>query len=159
MSGSVRAAAVTLAALAVSATAPAAVTYPAGQAAFEANCAVCHQASGAGNPALAPPLLVYPAKYLSIAEGRRQLVMTVLYGLYGEITVDGSRYNFKMPVFSQLDDDVLADTLNYIAFDLGHAPSSLTPLSGADIKAVRATPSSGAEVRAHRSTVLQALGL
>lgn len=131
----------------------------AGKTAFEANCAVCHQASGAGNAALAPPLLSYPAKYASVPEGRRQLVMTVLYGLYGDVVVDGSHYNFKMPSFVQLDDEALAATLNYVVFELAHAPASVAAFSAADVGAERATPRSGAEVRTHRATVLQQLGL
>ena len=133
--------------------------WEAGKAAFEANCAVCHQASGAGNAALAPPLLTYPAKYAAIPEGRRQLAITLLYGLFGDVVVDGSHYNFKMPSFVQLDDETLAATLNYVVFDLAHAPASVTPFTAGDFKAERATSMSGAEVRAHRATVLQALGL
>ncbi len=133
--------------------------WEAGKAAFEANCAVCHQASGAGNAALAPPLLSYPAKYATIPEGRRQLALTVLYGLFGDVVVDGSHYNFKMPSFVQLDDEALAATLNYVVFDLAHAPDSVAPVTATEIRNERVTPKSGAEVRAHRATVLQALGL
>ena len=64
-----------------------------------------------------------------------------------------------MPSFVQLDDETLAATLNYVVFDLAHAPASVTPFTAGDFKAERATSMSGAEVRAHRATVLQALGL
>src|SRR5256886_14356038 len=40
--------------------------YPAGFSSFQANCAVCHGPAGAGLPALAPPLLSYPARYAEI---------------------------------------------------------------------------------------------
>ena len=129
-----------------------------GKSSFEANCAVCHQASGAGNPALAPPLLNYPGRYATTPEGRKQLAMTLLYGLYGDVVVEDKHYNFKMPSFNQLDDEVIAETLNYVVFGLAHAPASAAPFTAAEIAAVRAKPSSGAEVRAHRAEVLQALG-
>ncbi len=132
----------------------------AGRAAFEANCAVCHQASGAGNPALAPPLLSYPARYAASTEGRRQLALTLLYGLFGDVVVEDKHYNFKMPSFAaQLDDDTIAQTLNYVVFDLAQAPPALARFTAADVAAERAQPLSGAQVRAHRATVLQTLGL
>jgi hypothetical protein len=79
--------------------------------------------------------------------------MTVLYGLFGDITVDDKHFDFKMPDFSRLEDATVAATLNYVVFDLGHAPASVQPLSGADIAAERAHPLDGAAVREHRKTV------
>jgi mono/diheme cytochrome c family protein len=127
--------------------------YPEGATSFQANCAVCHGPAGAGLPSLAPPLVSYPAKYAASAEGRRQLAMTVLYGLFGEITVEGKRYDFKMPEFSRLDDATLAATLNFVVFDLGHAPAGTKPLAAQDIAAERAAPVDGAAVREHRKGV------
>jgi mono/diheme cytochrome c family protein len=127
-----------------------------GAASFQANCAVCHGAAGTGLPSLAPPLTSYPARYATSPEGRRQLAMTVLFGLFGEITVDDKHFDFKMPDFSRLDDATLAATLNFVVFDLGHAAASVRPLSAADIAAERAQPLDGAAVREHRKTVAQA---
>jgi mono/diheme cytochrome c family protein len=120
--------------------------YADGATSFQANCAVCHGAAGAGLPSLAPPLLTYPARYAASAEGRRQLAMTVLYGLFG----------FKMPEFATLDDKTLAATLNFVVFDLGHAPATVQPLSAADIAAERAHPQDGAAVREHRKGLVPA---
>jgi mono/diheme cytochrome c family protein len=127
--------------------------YPQGAASFQANCAVCHGPAGAGLPSVAPPLLSYPAQYAASAEGRRQLAMTVLYGLFGEITVSGKPYDFRMPDFARLDDATLAATLNFVVFDLGHAPAGVQPLAAADVAAERAKPSDGAGVREHRKSV------
>jgi len=124
-----------------------------GAASFQANCAVCHGAAGTGLPSLAPPLTSYPARYAASPEGRLQLAMTVLYGLFGEITVEDKHFDFKMPDFSRLDDATLAATLNFVVFDLGHAPASVKPLAAADIAAERAQPVDGAAVREHRKTV------
>jgi mono/diheme cytochrome c family protein len=128
--------------------------YPLGAESFKANCVVCHGPAGAGVPALAPPLLSYPARFAATAEGRRQLAMTVLYGMFGDITVDDRHYDFKMPDFARLDDATLAATLNFVVFDLGHAPADVKPLTPDEIAAERAHPMEGAAVRAHRRSVL-----
>jgi mono/diheme cytochrome c family protein len=114
---------------------------------------VCHGPAGAGLPALAPPLLSYPARYAAGAEGRRQLALTVLYGLYGDITIEGRHYDFRMPEFAQLDDATLAAVLNFVVFDLAHAPASVAPLTAAELARERAQPLDGAAVREHRKSV------
>ncbi len=136
-------------------TAPA---YAEGAKGFQANCAVCHGPAGAGIPGLAPPLSSYPAHYAASVEGRRQLAMTVLYGLFGDITVADHHYDFRMPEFSHLDDATLAAVLNFVVFEVGHAPASLKPLTAADILAERAKPVDGAAVREHRKSVVPSGG-
>ena len=127
--------------------------YPQGATSFQTNCAACHGAAGTGLASLAPPLLSYPARYAASAEGRRQLAMTVLYGMYGDVAVEGKHYAFRMPDFAQLDDASLAALLNFVVFDLAHAPASVAPLAPAEIAAERAHPLDGAAVREHRKTV------
>ena len=127
--------------------------YPAGFSSFQANCAVCHGPAGAGVPALAPPLVSYPARYATSLDGRRQLALTVLYGMVGDITVEEKHYNFQMPDFARLDDATLAATLNFVVFDLGHAPPEVKPLTAEEIAAERAQALDGAAVRAHRKSV------
>jgi mono/diheme cytochrome c family protein len=134
----------------------AAPAYPAGFASFQANCAVCHGPAGAGVPSLAPPLLAYPARYAASAEGRRQLALTVLYGMIGDITVEDKHYNFQMPEFTRLDDATLAATLNFVVFDLDHAPSGVKPLEAAELSAERAHPLDGTAVHEHRKSVAPA---
>jgi mono/diheme cytochrome c family protein len=133
--------------------------YPAGSATFQANCVVCHGANGRGQPGLAPPLTRYPARYIAAPEGRRQLAMTVLYGMYGDISVEAQHYNFRMPAFSRLDDAALATVLNYVVFDVAHAAADARPMTPEDIAAERAQPASGDAVRAHRTALLSALDL
>jgi mono/diheme cytochrome c family protein len=141
---------------AVDATAP---RYSDGATVFQANCAVCHGPQGGGAPSLAPPLTSYPARYAADPEGRRQLAMTVLYGLFGDVVVDQQHYNFKMPDFTRLDDKTLAAVLNFVVFDLGHAPDSTKPLASEEIAAERSHPVEGAAVREHRTKLLAAFGL
>jgi mono/diheme cytochrome c family protein len=134
------------------ADAPAA-TYPLGAASFQTNCVVCHGPSGGGLPGLAPPLLSYPARYAANPEGRRQLAMTVLYGMIGDVTVDDKHYNFQMPDFARLDDATLAATLNFVVFDLDHAPTDVKPITPGEIATERAHPMDGAAVHEHRGSV------
>ena len=137
--------------LAEDAAAPA---YAAGAATFKDNCAVCHGPAGGGIPALAPPLSANPARYAASAEGRRQLALTVLYGMFGDIVVDDKHYNFQMPEFSRFDDATLAATLNFVVFDLDHAGTDVKPLAAADVAAERAHPLDASAVREHRKTVV-----
>jgi mono/diheme cytochrome c family protein len=132
--------------------------YADGAAAFAANCALCHGSSGAGQPALAPPLTANPARYAASAEGRRQLALTVLYGMFGDITVDQKHYNFKMPEFSLQDDRTLAAVLNFVVFDLGSAANDTKPISPDEIASERNKSVDGSAVREHRAAVLGTIG-
>jgi mono/diheme cytochrome c family protein len=127
--------------------------YPQGAAAFQANCALCHGPAGAGIPALAPPLSSYPARYAASAEGRRQLAMTLIYGMIGDIRVGEAHFNSQMPDFARLDDATLAAALNYVVFDLAHAPADVKPLTAGEIAAERGHALDGASVREHRKSV------
>jgi mono/diheme cytochrome c family protein len=128
-----------------------------GAAVFQVNCAVCHRANGTGTPGLAPPVIEYPARFIATPEGRRQLALTVLFGMYGDIVVGERHYNFKMPEFARLDDATLAAALNFLVFDLGHAPAESRPLAAAELAADRARALDGSAVREHRAEVVAKL--
>jgi mono/diheme cytochrome c family protein len=133
--------------------------FPTGATAFQANCSVCHGAKGAGTPSLAPPITSYPARYAANPDGRKQLAMTVLNGMFGGIDVEQKHYDFKMPEFIHLDDATLAAVLNFVVFDLDHASDDTKPLTAEEIAAERTHPVDGAAVREHRTKLLAALGL
>jgi mono/diheme cytochrome c family protein len=135
------------------------VRYPAGATTFQANCSVCHGAKGAGTPSLAPPITTYPARYAATDDGRKQLAMTVLNGMFGGIDVEQKHFDFKMPDFTHLDDATLAAVLNYVVFDLDHATDEVKPITAEEIAAERAHPVDGTAVREHRTKLLTALGL
>ena len=160
MRGLIAAAVITTALLpGLAAADPAPVRYPAGATAFQANCSVCHGVKGAGTPSLAPPITSYPARYAANPDGRKQLAMTVLNGMFGGIDVEQKHFDFKMPEFPQLDDATLAAVLNFVVFDLAHAPDDTKPLTPEEIAAERAHPVDGSAVREHRTKLLAALGL
>lgn len=130
-----------------------ATSYPQGAAAFQSNCAMCHGSAGAGIPGLAPPLSSEPARFAASPEGRRQLAITLLYGMFGDIMVGQSHFNSQMPDFARLDDATLAATLNFVVFDLAHGATSIKPLAPEEISAERAHPLDGAAVRTHRKNL------
>jgi mono/diheme cytochrome c family protein len=143
----------------IAAADPAPVRFPAGATTFQANCSVCHGAKGAGTPSLAPPITTYPARYAATDDGRKQLAMTVLNGMFGGIDVEQKHFDFKMPDFTHLDDGTLATVLNYVVFDLDHAADEVKPITAEEIAAERTHPVDGAAVRDHRAKLLTALGL
>ena len=157
-------AAAALAGIAAPAAADTPPQYADGAATFRANCAVCHGPAGGGVPSLAPPLTRYPATYATQSEGRRQLAMMVLFGMFGDVTVDGQKYNFKMPDFARFSDEMLSGVLNYVVFDLAGATpptegAQRAPLAPTEVGALREPWMSGEAVRAHREALLPQLGL
>jgi mono/diheme cytochrome c family protein len=130
--------------------------FEAGQQLFVSNCVVCHRVGGIGQTGLAPPLTGNPARYMESIEGRKQIIWTILFGMYGDITVDGRHYNFKMPAFSQLSDTDLALVLNYVAFKIAQAPQSTDKLDAKDVAAERTHVPDSDLLRKHRSAVLDA---
>jgi hypothetical protein len=82
--------------------------------------------------------------------------MTVLYGMFGEISVGEVRFNSQMPDFGRLDDATLAAILNFVVFDLGHAGGEIKPLTAGEIAAERAHALDGAAVREHRKSLAAA---
>ncbi len=85
----------------------------AGESVYTANCLSCHQANGQGI-AGAFPTLVDHVPLLYNAD-RRYLINLQLYGLQGQIQVQGQSYNGVMPQWAQLSDQQIADVLNYVS--------------------------------------------
>jgi len=133
-------------------TAPAAEgdTEAVGEGVYTTNCVSCHQADGQGVPGAFPPLAGHAAALLEA--DRSYLPRLLLYGLEGEITVGSDSYNGQMPAWSQLSDEEIAGTLNYIlsAWDEGAAPEPYTP---EEIAPFRDEPLSAEDVYALRQTL------
>jgi cytochrome c5 len=84
-------------------------------AAFNSNCSMCHQLAAAGLPGEFPRLAGRVGKIAATAAGRDYLEHVVLFGMAGQITVDGTPIYGVMPSFASLSNDDLAAALNYVA--------------------------------------------
>ena len=109
----------------------------AGAGVYSGNCASCHQADGAGQAGLWPPLGEHAA-HLYNAD-RDYLPQLLLYGLNGEIEVAGESYNGQMPAWKQLGDDEIAEVLNYVLTNWGNeaATENFEPYTAADVEPLR----------------------
>jgi mono/diheme cytochrome c family protein len=80
---------------------------------YTANCAACHQPTGAGLPGVFPPLAGHTADLYAVEGGRDYLIDVMLYGLQGPITANGVPYNSLMPAWPQLGDAQIALLINH----------------------------------------------
>lgn len=112
---------------------------------YTANCAPCHQPTGQGLPGAFPPLA--DSDYL-LADLDRA-IETVLKGLHGPITVNGQAYNSVMPGQHHLDDETVAEILNYVLRSWGNDGGQVTADRVAHIRAVRGVSKDLATVERH----------
>jgi len=126
----------------------------AGSRIYAANCAACHQAGGTGMAGAFPPLAGHVPDLLKQADGRSYVGKVLLFGLEGEISVNGSNYAGAMPAWQALGDSDIAAVLNYVsaAWDNGKSlPSGFSPFTADEIKALRTPELTSAAVYALRS--------
>src|SRR5580704_34095 len=126
----------------------------AGSRVYAANCVACHQAGGTGVPAAFPPLAGHFPDLLKRADGRSYVGKVLLFGLEGEISVNGNNYAGAMPPWNALSDDDIAAVLNYIgnAWDNDKSlPPDFKPFTSDEIKALRSPELTSAQVYALRS--------
>ena len=93
-----------------------------GQRVFTQNCAPCHQVDGRGIPGAFPPLA--GSDYLNADVPRA--IGIVLFGLSGEITVNGAVFNSVMPGVGLTDEDA-ANALTYVYGKWGNRGAVVTP--------------------------------
>ena len=126
----------------------------AGSRVYATNCVVCHQAAGTGMAGAFPPLAGHVPELLKRADGRSYAGKVLLFGLEGEINVNGNAFAGAMPAWSALSDNDIADVLNYVsnAWDNGKSlPSGFKPFTSDEIKALRTPELTSAQVYALRS--------
>lgn len=87
---------------------------------YEDFCMNCHLPKGQGEPGVFPPL----ANSDYLMKKREESIKAVKYGLSGEITVNGKIYNSDMAPLG-LDDDEVADVMNYILNSWGNADGKI----------------------------------
>ena len=78
-------------------------------------CITCHMGNGEGLVGTFPPL----AKSDYLMNNRDKSIKSIKYGLQGEITVNGQKYNSLM-ASQGLTDDEVADVMNYITNSWGN---------------------------------------
>ena len=102
-------------------------------------CTSCHAATGSGISGVFPPLAGHAAKLVNA--DRTYPVQVILFGLEGEIEVEGKKYNGAMPAFgNQLKDDEIAAVLNHILANWGNDKMLLKghkEYTSAEVKALR----------------------
>jgi nitrite reductase (NO-forming) len=97
---------------------------------YAKSCFACHQGNGQGIPNAFPPLA--QSDYLNADVDRA--IRTILYGLTGEITVNGEVYNSAMPA-QGLSDDQVASVLSYVYNNWGNSKAEVTPEMVAKVRA------------------------
>ena len=129
-----------------------------GATTYAANCAGCHQATGAGIPGVFPPLAGHAADVYAATGGiggRAFLIDVLVYGLQGAITVDGASYNGLMPGWQQLNDAQIASVINHIVAGFDGAPEGFDAIRADEVAAARGQGLNGGDVHELRG----ALGL
>ncbi len=93
----------------------------AGSRVYAANCAACHQVGGTGMSGAFPPLAGHVPDLLKQTDGRNYIGKVLLFGLEGEIGVNGNAFAGQMPPWNALSDDDIAAVINYVctAWDNG----------------------------------------
>jgi nitrite reductase (NO-forming) len=100
-----------------------------GKEVYSTYCMSCHQEQGEGIDDVFPPLA--KADYL-MADKKRSIMQT-LYGVSGEIKVNGKIYSGEMTGF-ELTDQETSDVLNYVRNSFGNKGEVVKP---EEVKAVR----------------------
>ena len=83
-------------------------------------CLQCHMANGEGVTKVFPPL----AKSDYLKNNRTESIRSIKYGLSGEITVNGVKYNSVMAA-QGLSNKEIADVMNYITNNWGNKNTAL----------------------------------
>ncbi|HET7300319.1 MAG TPA: multicopper oxidase domain-containing protein, partial [Oleiagrimonas sp.] len=105
-----------------------------GASLYAANCAACHQATGAGLPGAFPPLKGNPAV---LDPDPTKQIKVVLNGLHGE-SINGTMYPTVMPPFGgSLNDFEVADIINHERASWGNQGK---PITADQVKALRGKP-------------------
>jgi mono/diheme cytochrome c family protein len=98
-------------------------------------CFTCHQPTGQGIPGQFPPLVNSDW----VLGDKARLIKISLFGLMGEIEVNGVKYNGAMPPPGippgALTDNQIADVLTYIRNSWGNSASAVTPEEVASVRA------------------------
>jgi mono/diheme cytochrome c family protein len=101
-------------------------------------CSTCHLPTGAGVKGIFPPLGPQVVELAQTPEGRTYLVLTVVYGVAGELVIGSATFRNFMPAQSGMTDGQIAEALNYVIIDLAKLKSPPKAFDEAEVAAVRA---------------------
>ena len=97
---------------------------------YEGICVPCHMDQGQGIPGVFPPL----AKSDYLMADLNRSIKGMIEGQEGEIEVNGVKYNGAMPA-TGLDDQSIADVLNYVRNSWGNKGDYVTKEQVAKVRA------------------------
>ncbi len=121
---------------------------------YENNCQFCHSS---GNQGIAPDFNNHLPTFAKVANGKTHLINALLYGMQGEIVVNGQTFNGIMNNRSNsFDDSQIALLLNYglTAWDNSSLlPEDFTLITAADVAKERQTPKTADEVYTARQAL------
>jgi len=123
----------------------------AGARVYASNCAACHGPAGAGIAGAFPPLAGHAAELAALDGGRAYLVDSLLYGLMGQIVVNGVTYNGVMPAWAQLADGDIAAVLDHV---VGLGGPAAAPFTAGEVAAERGKGLAPADVLTLRQRVV-----
>ena len=128
-----------------------------GESTYSANCVSCHQATGLGIVGAFPPLAGHIPDLYNAEGGREYIINVVLYGLQGEINVEGNVYNGIMTPWSQLSDEEIAATLNHELMSWGNDAlvTDFTPILPEEVTALRGQGLAPADVLSLRPALAE----
>jgi nitrite reductase (NO-forming)/hydroxylamine reductase len=92
------------------------------EAAYQANCAACHQASGQGMSGAFPPL----AGNERVTGDAERVISIVLNGLNESLEVDGVSYSGVMPPMQHMSDEDIAGAVNFVMTAWGNDGEMVT---------------------------------
>jgi mono/diheme cytochrome c family protein len=93
-----------------------------GKDVYTTQCITCHMEKGEGIEGVYPPL----AKSDYLMADKKRTIEQVLYGLTGEIKVNGQTYDGIMTGYDLTDEEV-SDVLNYVRNSFGNKGAAVTP--------------------------------
>ncbi len=112
------------------------------------NCTSCHQANGEGIAGAFPPLAGHLPSVYNVDGGREYIINVLLYGLQGEIQIDGQSYNGVMTAWGQLSNEEIAAVINHELTSWGNesALQNFQPLQPDEVEALRGQGLSATDV-------------
>jgi mono/diheme cytochrome c family protein len=93
-----------------------------GKEIYTLQCLSCHMENGEGMEGAFPPL----AKSDYLMKDKKRSIQQVIYGVSGDMLVNGKTYNAEMPAFDLTDQEV-SDVLNYVRNSWGNRGEAITP--------------------------------